>query len=191
MSEELKIVSAVEMNGGEAYVLNRRPVFKYVRSGNVLYAEDSGIYSIYVYESPSRAFRAFGGREFDLPLADGGVEHCNGQWWDGGTASVEKIIGDKIIGKAYGTEETLKSCYVFYSCYFSLKALTNLRSQYKGHVYPYWDYEKLIKYPELQKRAFRYSGLKQELVSIIKAKHKKIAELQSELKAMRAKMGEL
>lgn len=91
-------------------VTDRKPEYKYERKGKWLIAEDSGFFSFYKYDRPSRGFQAFAGRKFDIPMVDGTVEKAHGQWWDG----VPKDYQGLLISPGVATLEELESCYVFY-----------------------------------------------------------------------------
>ena len=54
------------------HILNRMPEFLYEREGSWLVGEDQGFFSFYKHKTPSKAFRAFAGREFEIPLVNGG-----------------------------------------------------------------------------------------------------------------------
>ena len=94
-------------------VLDEKPNIEYERKGDFLIGEDSGVFNFYKYESPSKAFQAFCGREFDIPLIGGGVEKATGQWWDYMPDDYSGLV--RQIG--YGTPETLTKCNVFMSIY--------------------------------------------------------------------------
>ncbi|MEE9540517.1 MAG: hypothetical protein V3V85_03365 [Candidatus Thorarchaeota archaeon] len=91
-------------------VLDRLPQYVYERTGEFLIAEDEGFFSFYKYERPGPTWKAFAGREFDLPMKDGTVEHACGQWWDRTPASHSFLYhtGCNIV-------ERLAECNVFYS----------------------------------------------------------------------------
>lgn len=162
MSEELKpikIVAMVQFNDHCAFVLNRMPEFKYqYLEGNqsILYAEDGGFYSVFKYDRPSGNWQAFAGREFDLPLIDGGVVKCKGQWWGDGMSLVTEKLNLEFSSVTYSTVDRLRDCYVFTGASIESGALNKMYEDYKGThkfpaVYPYWDYEKAIKYEKLFK----------------------------------------
>jgi len=56
---------------------------------------------------------AFGGRVFDIPLADGTVETAKGQWWDNGTEDAAKVLG--FPGGVTSVKITLKKQHLFSS----------------------------------------------------------------------------
>lgn len=91
-------------------VLERKPIFKFECKDNWLIAEDSGFFSFYKYDRPSKGFYAFAGRKFDIPMTDGTVEKAYGQWWDG----VPKDYQGLLVSPGCSTLEELESCYVFY-----------------------------------------------------------------------------
>jgi len=90
-------------------VLNRKPDIKYERRGDRwLIGEDSGVFNFYYYEAP-RTWRAFAGREFDIPLKGGGVEHAHGQWWDKTPPDYQGLL----VETGYGTPDELAKMNVF------------------------------------------------------------------------------
>ena len=91
-------------------VLDKMPNFIYERKGNCLIASDDGFYDTLYYEKPFGRFKAFAGREFDIPLKDGTVEKATGQWWDG---KHQENAPEPIVSVGYSTIEQLHRCYVF------------------------------------------------------------------------------
>ena len=96
-------------------VLNRKPDFVYDKIDNWLIAEDNGFFSFYYFEKPAGRFKAFAGREFDIPLNTGEILKATGQWWDG----VPKEYQNKVTSTGYGTVESLSKCYVFCHTYIA------------------------------------------------------------------------
>ena len=96
-------------------LLNRKPVFTYDKTDNWLIAEDAGFFSFYHFDRPSKNFKAFAGRVFDIPLKNGEIINANGQWWD----AVPLEYKDKILSLGYGTIDSLSGCYVFCHIYVS------------------------------------------------------------------------
>lgn len=92
-------------------VTDRKPVFVYERKGIWLIAEDSGFFGFYKYDPPGHSWRAFGGREFDIPLKNGSIEKAYGQWWD----YMPPDHNGLLIETGYGTPEELSKCNVFCS----------------------------------------------------------------------------
>jgi len=92
-------------------VLNRFPAPLFERRGQqLLIGHDSGVFQFYGYERPSPNWKAFAGREFDIPMADGSVIHASGQWWD--------VFPNDFRGLVYShglnTIERLSECNVFF-----------------------------------------------------------------------------
>ena len=105
------MIKDIILHGSQiSLVLDEYPVFKYERKGDWLIAEDRGFYSFFGYASPSRHFKAFGGREFDIPLINGEIVKANGQWWDSMPDGYDHVI---MVG--ISTLERLSRCYVFNS----------------------------------------------------------------------------
>jgi hypothetical protein len=182
----IKIISVVEFNDHEAYVINRKPKYIYqkenIKGELLLHAVDGGFVHCYKYEKPMGSSIAFAGRKFNLPLIDGGVEKCYGQWWDGGQSTLMDAMGTKMCPVTLGTIEELKRCYVYYGSWMEKEALIKMRDEYTGQVYKYWEYEKIIKYDDMRKDSWgRESKLrrdKKNLIKEVKIKHEKIKELQ-------------
>lgn len=145
-----KIIAVVKFNDSEAFVLEKDPELEFTKYGHdTIIGTDGMFYSTYGYESPSKYSKAFAGRKFDLPLKNGEVVKCEGQWWDKVTETAVKELGltkeNRMVYATANSIEKLKKCYVF----VGYKTLSNkwdeLRKQYTGKVYDYWEYEKLIK----------------------------------------------
>ena len=147
-----KIIAIVNANGNSNwFVLKNKPVLKYNKYGSdTIIGTDGTFFQFYGYERPSERWKAFAGREFDLKLEDGTVEHCYGQWWDKMTQTAinEFNINDKenkLVHIAIGTIDSLKKCYVFYGYSALKKKIDKLVKRYKGKVYEYWEYKKILK----------------------------------------------
>lgn len=97
-------------------VLDKMPEFIYERRGNCLVAADDGFYDCLHYDKPSKNWKAFAGREFDLKMKDGTIEHAYGQWWSG---KHQENAPELIISLGMNTIEELHKCYVFCSGHVS------------------------------------------------------------------------
>jgi hypothetical protein len=86
-----------------------KPIF--TKHGSLLIGEDSGFMKFYKYERPGENWKAFAGREFDIPMADGSVIKASGQWWDP-LGIPEKYCAD-VCDVGLSTVEDLERCYVF------------------------------------------------------------------------------
>lgn len=96
-------------------LLNREPIFTYDKSNDWLIAEDTGFFSFYHFGQPTKHFKAFAGRVFDIPLKTGECIVASGQWWD----AVPTEYRNKVLSLGYGTLESLSECYVFCHTYVS------------------------------------------------------------------------
>ena len=94
-------------------VVDRQPAPIFERRGQLLIGHDSGFYKFYGYETPGPTWEAFGGREFDIPMADGTIIKANGQWWDPG---IPKDYRDLLYSPGVNTIERLAQCHVFSGC---------------------------------------------------------------------------
>lgn len=141
-----KIIAVVKFNDHEAYVLEKPINLKYTKYFNHTIVGTDGIFlSCYCYDSPSPNWKAFAGREFDIQLTDGTIEHCNGQWWDGITSTAKSVINEEIIGVTADDAESLKKCYVFTGYYGIKKEIEKIRAEYNGKIFEYREYEKVLK----------------------------------------------
>lgn len=91
-------------------VVNRFPKPLFTKDSRGLIGVDDCVHQFYKYERPGPGWEAFAGREFDIPMADGTVEHAKGQWWD----VSRKEFRDTTYDLGMATIEQLKECYVFY-----------------------------------------------------------------------------
>lgn len=173
MTEDFKIVAVVRFNDGEAIVLNRKPRFLFEFMGRDLVGEDGPFRRLYGYAPPSGRFKAFAGAKFDIPMKDGSFIKASGQYWD-------SCLPD-FAGVTYSTIEDLLNCYVFTGSQVDRDWYSAERNAYTGCVYPYWDYEKVIKYDvERMKwitRAFKLEKDKRHLIAKVKDAHRRLSEV--------------
>ncbi len=147
MSSELKVIAVVQFNKGEALVLNRPVNFTYEQVGNDFIGTDGPVTRSLFYSRASSAFQAFAGREITLNMKDGSQKKIKDHWWAGTPEGrIDVILGDI---------ESLKKCYVFYPGEMTAEDYKALRESYAGCVYPYWDYEKVIKYDDVRMDLYR------------------------------------
>jgi len=110
-------------------VLDKMPEFKYHReiiNGKTwLLASDGPFRSAYYNDPPSPGFRAFGGREFDIPMDDGQVVKATGQWWDG-------YPSNDIVEIGISTVEKLGECNVFMHGRMHKPVAENLLANYSN-----------------------------------------------------------
>ena len=173
-TNEIEIIAVVKMNDEEAYVLNRMPVFKYRKlDGGHLIASDGPFSQAYKFEMPRDGFKAFAGREFAIPMADGTEIKAFGQYWHTGVYGFRDI--------AIGTVDSLLKCYVFSSCNVDPDIMAALRADYNGCVYPYREYEAVIDYApqrmKLCKEIWKLEADKAALIKHVKAAHRTIEAL--------------
>lgn len=166
--EELKVVAVVQMNSSEALVLNRPLNFIYEEIGRDLIGSDGPFKRPLLYSPAGGAFKAFAGSEMKLNMQDGSQRIVKDHWWSGSLPGHRDVTACDL--------ESLKKCYVF----FGGMAITAddfhaLRESYTGCVYPYWDYEKIIKYDDLRRDIYRKlsheRGRVKSLISEVKKKH--------------------
>lgn len=140
----MKVIAVVKFNSGEALVLDESPKLSYVKESDVIVGTDGTFCSCYFYETPGARWQAFAGRKFDIELANGEIEHCHGQWWDGVKARAVEILGTRPIHVTANSIDRLKDCYVFYGYTAIPSSYQALRAAYKGVVWEYYDYERTI-----------------------------------------------
>lgn len=172
--KEIKIIAVVKFNDGEAYVLNRKPVMLYNKIGNIMFAKDGAFYDCLKYRIDQYG-EAFAGRKFEVPLVEGGFQICDGKWWDDGYRELENLESIKLTRVTVGTIEELQKCYVFTGLLADAHDISFMRSEYNGAVYPYWDYEKIIKFDKQRSEFFdaerKLKSRVKSLIREVKAKH--------------------
>lgn len=147
--EKIKIEAIVSSGGQVFYVINRPLQMSYTKIDHeTIIGEDEGALRFYKRDNMTLPFgeTAFGGHKFTLQLTDGSVEECHGQWWDDMSKSARELFKDtRLCHFVHGTKEELKKCYVFCGCVCEMVWLEKLLSEYKGDVFEYWEYEKILK----------------------------------------------
>ena len=123
----MKIIDVVKFSQSYAYVFDEIPPRLYEQHGNLLIGSDDSktfldcLHYQYPVGRKEYGAYAFGGREFDLPLRNGGSVHCWGQYWDGRSAECGKILNVKICSLTASTKEELSKCYAFCEYYANEK----------------------------------------------------------------------
>lgn len=182
---EYEILAKVKFNDHFAVVLNCEPPYVYRKVGGTIYGTDGFFYKCYQYERPCGRFKAFAGREFNITLEDGEVIKCNGQWWDTGVSTVEKITGVTLCPITWQTIDRLKKCYVFTGSYADKAKYLDLLNRYSDlPVYAYYDYVKIIKYDDMRsdfyKRLRKLEKAKTNLIKEVKEKHRQLQLISKE-----------
>ena len=142
----VKIVELVRANSRYWIVFDELPEkLTYEKHGSLLIgSDDQGVfYDCLYYDRPSRFMKAFGGREFDLPMKDGSVTHCNGQYWYGRVDEASRVMGEEITEIGASTREKLKECFVFTSWNISEKKLREMLREFEesNPGYVPWGYD--------------------------------------------------
>lgn len=111
----MKVLAVVNAGNQVFYSLDEKPEMLYEKHGNLLIGIDSSgiFYDVLIYEGCGPTWKAFGGREFDLPMTDGSTTHCYGQYWSGGTRKAEELLGIKLSGIAAKDVAELVQYYVY------------------------------------------------------------------------------
>lgn len=145
--DPIKIEAIVKSKSGKVFFVFNRPteLIHTQFDRETIIGEDEGIYNFYVYETPSKNWQAFGGREFDLVMSDGTKTHCCGQWWDGLSRAARLMFDGMLSSIAYSDIDSLKKCYVYCGARCDTSWINKLLSEYKGEMYEYYEFEKLIK----------------------------------------------
>lgn len=176
-NEELKVIAVVQFNKGEALVLNRKVSFIYEQVGNDFIGTDGPFVNGLYYSRASGSFKAFAGSELTLKMHDGTEKKIKDHWWAGTkTGFIDAVVGDI---------NSLKKCYVFGSASMRKEDYDELRSSYTGCVFPYWDYEKVIKFDDMRKslyaRVFHGEKRIKALINEVKKMNGVILDLRSDL----------
>ena len=149
----MKIVDLVKANS-RLWIVFDEPVgqLTYERHRDLLIGSDDQrvFYDCLYYDRPTPHMKAFGGREFDLPMKDGSVTHCYGQYWDGRVAEAEKVVGEEIAEIGASTKEELNRCYVFTGRKISKRKLEEMIEEFEAshpgyEPLGYWEYEDMLK----------------------------------------------
>lgn len=160
----MKIVDLVKANS-RLWIVFDEPAgqLTYERHGDLLIGSDEqGIfYDCLYYDRPSPNMKAFAGREFDLPMKDGTVTHCYGQYWYGRVSEAGKVVGEEIAEIGASTKEELKHCFVFTSRNISRRKLDEMIEEFEAShpgykPFEHREYRDLIKH---EKSAERREGL--------------------------------
>jgi len=170
---ELEVVAVVESGGRDLLVMNRPVRFLYERHGRDFIGADGPFRDFLGYSPGGGSFKAFAGRELTLNMADGTVEKVKDHWWHG--------ILPGTVSATYGDIESLRACYVFSggAC-MDPGEYDRLRSRYSGPVYPYWDYERVIKFDSMRRELWgRIFHAERRIKALINEVKKKDAALSS------------
>lgn len=150
LQEKIKIIAIIDNhNGGFAYVLNRDIGYDYTKiDKDTIIGKDEGVLKFYERDNRIYPFgkTAFGGREFTLKLSDGTEEKCHGQWWDGMSKTARELYSyDNLVDFPSATIDDLQKYYLFYGRYCDKKWLEELKAEYKGRIYDYYEYQNIVK----------------------------------------------
>jgi hypothetical protein len=175
MNDPISVVAVVSANGGEWLVLNRKLSFVYEKVGNDYIGTDGPFRDLLSYERAG-VMKAFAGRPMTLRMADGSDFIAQDHWW------AHHIKG--MTSVAYGDVESLRKCYVFSggAC-IAPDDLATLRNAYTGCVYPYWGYEKVIKFDsqrkELWARIAKEEQRSKAILAQARSKHRELMALRA------------
>lgn len=167
-NDQLKIVAVVQCNSSEALVLNRPLNFIYEEIGRDLIGVDGPFKRPLLYSPAGGYFKAFAGSEMTLNMRDGSQKKIKDHWWSGCLPDHQSVTTCDLA--------SLKKCYVFFGgMVIAPEDYKTLRDSYTGCVYPYWDYEKVIKYDDvrmdLYRRLWHEEKRVKSLIREVKKKH--------------------
>jgi len=158
----MKIVAMVRFNNKWAYVFDEEISFRYreeVIDGNrFLIGRNGPFLTCLQYQKASGSMRAFAGRKMTLQMEDGSLRDVQNDWWH----CVSPF--ENIVSITCSTIDSLKRCYVYSGADCDASVLNELISEYEnrtrppysfadgGYRYPYYDFEKVIKYADETRR---------------------------------------
>lgn len=147
----MKIIDIVKLNNGIALVVDEIPTLTYEQKGSLLIGSDDSnlLFNCLYYQTPRGNEKAFAGREFYLPLKDGGSIHCDGKWWQGREAECAEKLGIELAHITIRDLAFLKDCYVFVGLSVNKNVYMQMirdflteRPDYE--VYGYWEYKGIL-----------------------------------------------
>jgi hypothetical protein len=154
----MRMIAKVRFNQRYAWVIDDPINLQYTFYENKKFLigldETCTFYNVLYYERPTGNMRAFGGRSLDLPMADGSVTHCDGQYWSGKEGTASKILGVSFGYETVQSIEQLRECYVFSGYAVNYERFLTLCIDYDGPVFDYYEYEAIIKC----KNSCKYKG---------------------------------
>lgn len=173
VGSDLRVVALVEINKSVGLVLNRQLKFVYEKAGQDFIGKDGPFTRFLYYEKSTSNFRAFAGAELKLPLIDGSTVAVKNDWWSG-------LLKDHC-SVAVGSVEELKKCYVFSGVSIREIDLFSLKKSYSGCVYPYWDYDKVIRFDDMRrdlcKKLWHEERRRDALIAEVKKMSKELESL--------------
>lgn len=176
---DLKILAMVRFNNEWAYVFNRPTRLLYreevIDGRRYLVGRDGPICSFLAYGRDPHS-KAFAGRELNLLMEDGSVRIVKDVWW----SCASPLKGMTRI--PHSDQGRLRTCYVFSACYCEQEALDAMIHEYEerrgntpfrfpdgGYRYPYWEYEKVLRYDSdtrrLREEVYRLERDKKNLIA--------------------------
>lgn len=139
----MKILDIVKFNDRIAIVVDTVPELTYEKEWIYLIGSDESklLFDCLYYES-DRYAKAFAGREFDLPMKDGSITHCNGQYWSGRVEECAERLGIKLGDVTIQSLDELKRCYVFSGMQVNWRVYCDMLSEFfrNNPTYEIWGY---------------------------------------------------
>lgn len=174
----MELKALVKSNDDVSLVFDNIEPLKYYKIDGLIYGTNSMLYECYYYDPPTERFKAFAGRKFNLKLESGEIIKCEGQWWDGGYNKLSEYLNVELRHTGANTINNLKRCYVYDAYNIDQEKKNDLVMNYKGSIYDYWEYGKLIKYDDLRKaestQRLRFGKAKNHLIRKVKLMHRNL-----------------
>ena len=145
----MKIIDIVKFNHRHAFVLDGDFSLTYEKHGDLLIGSDEtqSFFDVLRYapcggDPTFGGNYAFGGRKFDLQMKDGSVTHCFGQYWSGGCAEAEKILGIESVDFTHAPIDRLRKRFVFFDGTADKAKLQAMIDAFQAAFpdYTLWDY---------------------------------------------------
>lgn len=147
----MKIVAFITSKSNQQFIVVGEPVklfyTKFDPDTIIGQSKDGLFYAFFKREFvPSKYGQAFAGRTFELPLTDGTIEKCHGQWWDAMSPAANVLMeGISLCNIGVGSVEALRKCYCYCGYYVDRDRVNEILQETKPPVYEYWEYEKILK----------------------------------------------
>lgn len=146
----MKILDIVKFNNFIALVVDKMPELTYEKKGEYLIgSDDSNLLFSCLYYQDCGKYKAFSGREFDLPMKDGSTIHLNGQYWNDEEGRCAKFLNINLGRITIADIEELKKCFVFRGLQANVDVYEKLVKEFleanpNYEIFGYYEYEDYI-----------------------------------------------